>query len=340
MNNLDSLPFNYLDNPEVIYPRLIEKIPFLTQPELVLYDAPITLAIARVGEWCLKNDDYSNALLEALTKKIISTPVCCLHTALLRELLRRNDVSRGQLVLQWTTILESLPADTLLNFCRFGAYISLKTRDYQRAREWYLSAISIPNVSVSDEYKECLASFILLQVALSGHPFKFEAVACNLTSSLKKHLMPYTQFVEAFSKGAEHLKKVCTQFWRQFEMDEMIPFILFALEQYPRHLVRSLKKMYKSISLLKVADKLALPPLLALRVLQQGNDDIEFQRDENNGQSFIVFRDAARKDCSLERATLEQQIQEMSHYLSQTESLNKVPRHDVPMQRANSEEVA
>ncbi|WBW71360.1 COP9/signalosome complex subunit Csn3 [Schizosaccharomyces osmophilus] len=282
-------PFNPLEDPGKLLFDFIQFVRTNSLEECNLHGIMVTAAMDHlVEEFYHKEPEKYNLVFEAVSHAAQQPGISIIHVCFLKELLRQKQYALGTSTLRWDIITSNLPTPSLLEYCLLAAYHCLGNNDLYEAQGWMFSILYLPTAVVTVFHEKALFGFLLLHLGLNGKRYPINSTTCGNLLPLKTFIAPYESYIDAYQKGIEPLQAVLKENWLRYETDNAIPFILFSLEQFPRHQLYKLRRRFRSLPINYVSDKLSLSEEQTWEIVKKYDEKSKLVQNEE-GQYFVEF---------------------------------------------------
>ncbi|EPY50767.1 COP9/signalosome complex subunit Csn3 [Schizosaccharomyces cryophilus OY26] len=283
------IPFNPLEDPETLLLDFIHFVRSSSLEECNSHGIMVTAAMDHlVKEYYFTDSEKYNLVLEAISHAAQQPTISVIHVCFLKELLRQKQYAVAASTLRWDTISKYLPTNLLLEYCLLAAYHCLGNNELYEAQGWLFSIVYLPVTALTVFHERALFSFLLLHLGLNGKRYPINSTTCGNLLPLKTFMAPYESYIDAYQKGIHPLRAVLKENWLRFETDNAIPFILFSLEQFPKHQIHKLRRNFRSLPISYVADMLSLSEEKAWEIVRKYDDKSKLIQSED-GQYFVEF---------------------------------------------------
>ncbi|EPX74648.1 COP9/signalosome complex subunit Csn3 [Schizosaccharomyces octosporus yFS286] len=282
-------PFNPLEDPETLLLDFLQFVRTTSLEECNLHGIMVTAAMDHlVEEFYQKEPEKYNLVFEAISHAAQQPGISIIHVCFLKELLRQKQYAWGTSTLRWDIITNNLPPTSLLEYCLLASYHCLGNNDLYEAQGWMFSILYLPAAVLTIFHEKALFGFLLLHLGLSGKRYPINSTTCGNLLPLKRFMAPYENYIDAYQKGIEPLRAVLKENWLRFETDNAIPFILFSLEQFPRHELYKLRRSFRSLPIGYVSKKLLLSEEKTWEIVRKYDDKSKLVQNAE-GEYFVMF---------------------------------------------------
>ncbi|KAL2316159.1 COP9/signalosome complex subunit Csn3 [Schizosaccharomyces pombe] len=283
-----TLPFHPLEDPETLLLKFTDfvhqhSVEQCNQLSMYIIASVNSLAEAFYGS----HPEKYNIVFQSVEYAARSPAISVMHVCYLKELLRQGQYATSLKSFNDLEVSKHIPGSILLQYCMYAAYHCLGNNDLDSAKVWYFSILYIPTTTLTSLHEEAYYSFLLLYIITTGKKFQLDSATSSNVLPLKRHMVPYEEFLDAYLKDVNTLRTVIKEHWSRFLKDNSTAFILFALEVYPMHRLKKWRKTFSSLKLEYIAKQLAISQDVAKEIIQKFDNKTNFT--VANGEIFLTF---------------------------------------------------